>query len=102
MFCTFPILCSFVQLSYSVKHLITVDICLLSRQSQFLLGLRMIHCTEKAEFSKVQRNIGFIVLFIQSLFPFPINCILQTVSCALTDLDVLTLNTSCQAKFNFR
>lgn len=61
----------------------------------------MIPHTEIAGFSKVQRNVGFTVLFSPSLFPFPINCILQTVHCALADLNVLTLNTSGQEKINY-
>lgn len=87
MFCLLPVSPSFAQLSYSVKHLITVSSSPLWRKSLFPLGFRAILHTQTAEFPKALRNIGFTVWFIHSLFPFSINCIRQPIFCALTDLD---------------
>lgn len=87
MFCMLPVSPSFALLSYSVKHLITVNSSPLLRKSLFPLGFKMILHTQTAEFPKALRKVGFVVLFIHSLFPFSINCIRQPIFCALTDLD---------------
>lgn len=61
----------------------------------------MIHHTEIAELSKVQRNVGSIRLFIQSFFP--LSDTLHLWDCAVcSDWHwCADLKYSCQAKFNF-